>query len=171
MPADRDYSPDDWNLLMELPFKAILAAVVSDVHGEVGSANEEIASAAKELVSSANAHAENSLIQAVIATVLGDSSAEPAIALDDEEARREVVGDALNSAAIARELLSEHANAEEARGYLDWIADAVEAAIQATRSGGILGVRAPQVSETEANYLEHLLDALGLPQRDPEEGL
>lgn len=170
MSSTTDFTAAEWNLLKELPFKVILAAVVADVRGPAGAARDEIAQGAHELVSSATSeYSDNGLIMSVLSDVANDPATEEEISLDDEEARRAAVVEAIALSEQAQSLLSNQEEQDEATAYREWIYAAAAAATKATKSGGIMRFRMGKVSPNEKHFLDYLSEALGLPPREPEE--
>lgn len=165
MPSVLELSPDDRALLKELPFKAVFAAVVTDVRGPVGSAAKETVEGARRLVSEATTtYAENALIQQVLQDVANDPATEQDIELKDETARIGAVVDALRIASEGASLLGDIEDQDQVLQYKQWVVSAATAAVEATRSGGIL--RGDQVSESEEDYIRQLRVALGLISGD-----
>jgi hypothetical protein len=114
-------------------------------------------------------YTDNGLIMGVLSDVADDPATEEEISLDDDEARHAAVIEAIALSEQANALLTGHEDLDKARAYLQWVYDAAEAATRASKSGGVLRLRAPQVSPNELHFLDHLREALGLPFQDPEE--
>lgn len=167
MPSVLDLTPDDRALLKELPFKAIFAAIVADVRGPVGSAAKETVDAARTLVSEATTtYADNALIQQVLQDVAAEPTEHDDIALKDEQARMEATVEALRYASRGAGVLDGLDDRDQALQYKQWVLDAATAAVEATRSGGIL--RGDQISEAEEDYIRQLRVALGLIDGEAE---
>lgn len=164
MSSQSDYAPDDWVLLRELPFKVILAAIVSDVSGPTGAASLETVYASRRLVGDARAYPDNALIAGLLADMANEPTGEgDEFALDDSAAKHQAVADAISECGRANEVLGAHASPDEADQYRRWLYDAAKAATTATKSGGFLGFGAKRISEREAGFLGQLATALGLP--------
>jgi hypothetical protein len=167
--SSETFSPEEWTLLKELPFKDILAAVVVDVRGPIGAASKEMVVAARRLVRDATAnYADNELIMGILQDVANDPADEEEISLDDELARQAAIVEALALSEKATILLSERIGEQESIEYRHWIFNASQAATNATRSGGFLGIGTDKVSDGEEEFLEQLRAALGLAESEEE---
>lgn len=163
MSSVTEFSPQDWTLLKELPFKVILAVIVSDPSGPLGAASIETVHAARKLVNEATSHyANNALIMNVLREVADDPALEEDIHLDDDEARHAAIVEGIALSERANRLLVARPDATEAEEYKRWIYDAACAAAGATKSGGVLGFGASEFSDAEKDFLEQLRLALGL---------
>jgi hypothetical protein len=169
MPPEAVFAPEEWALLKELPFKAILAAVVVDVRGPIGAASKEMVLGARQLVREATQnYAGNTLVMGVLQDVADDAADEAEISLKDELARQSVIVDALEMSSRATLLLADRADSEEAAQYRQWVYDAAQAATAASKSGGFLGFGSERVSDGEEEFLGQLQVALGLATPDEE---
>ena len=169
MPSETVFAPEEWALLKELPFKAILAAVVVDVRGPIGAASKEMVLGARRLVREATQnYASNALVMGVLQDVADDAADEDEIALNDELARQAAIVDALEMSSRASLLLADRAESEEAAQYRQWVFDAARAATVATKSGGFLGIGSDRVSDGEEAFLGQLQVALGLASPNEE---
>src|SRR5690242_13825200 len=121
MPFESALTPEERNLLKELPFKVILAAVVADVRGPIGAARKESLEAARKLVSWAMSdYPENALIRGVLEDVAGDDPAdEEKIKLKDDEARHEAIVEALRIGSEGAALLALIDDQEQVAQYKD----------------------------------------------------
>lgn len=167
MSSENAYSPEEWSLLKELPFKVILAAVVADVRGPVGAASKEMVDAARRLVREATTtYPDNALIIGILREVAEDATDEESIPLDDDRARQAAIVEALTLANEAMGVLA--ADSQQAIEYRQWIFDAARAATRSTHSGGFLGIGAERVSDGEEELLTQLRVVLELPEGDDE---
>lgn len=163
MPPETAFAPEEWTLLKELPFKAILAAVVVDVRGPIGAASKEMVLAARRLVREATQnYSGNALVMSVLQDVADDAAEEDEIALNDELARQSAIVAALELSERATLLLADRVENAEAAQYRQWVYDAAQSATAATKSGGFLGFGSDRVSDGEEEFLEQLRVALGL---------
>jgi hypothetical protein len=162
MSPDSTFAPADWQLLKDLPFKVILAAVVSDPKGPIGASHTEMSRGARELVQSAvTEYSGNTLIMTVLSEVADDPASESEISLDDKDARQAALVEAIALSQRANSVLADHSNVSEAEGYLIWVYAAAEAAIRATKTRGFLGMGRSDVSDVEQQFLDQLRAALG----------
>ena len=169
MPSESEYTPEDWALLKELPFKVILAAAVADVRGPIGAASKEMVVGARRLVREATAnYADNPLVMQVLADAADDPADEDEIHLDDELARQAVIVEALSLSERAALLLGDREDGSESTQYRQWILNAARAAAAATKSGGFLGFGADRISGPEEEFLTQLENALGLSAPDED---
>jgi hypothetical protein len=168
MPSDIEYSPEEWALLNELPFKVILAAAVVDVKGPIGAASKEMVYGARKLVREAKAnYSGNRIIAESLAAAANDDGNNDEISLDDELARQAAIVEALSLSERAAILLGDHDDADQSTQYQQWVFDGARAAAAATKSGGFLGIGAEDISDAEEEFLTQLKNALGLS--DPDE--
>lgn len=167
MSSRADYSDGEWTLLRELPFKIILATIVSDVHGVVGSAGKETIVGARQLV----AEGKKLLTVPLIAGLLLEMATEGVgpddapIKLRDEDARTASMDLALSESDGAARILGGKAAPEEAAAYKRWVYGAATSVATAAKSGGVVGLGAKLVSDDETEFLERLAKALAF---DPE---
>jgi hypothetical protein len=169
MPPEVVFAPEEWALLKELPFKAILAAVVVDVRGPIGSASKEMVLGARQLVREATQnYAGNTLVMGVLQDVANDAADEAEISLKDELARQAAIVDAFEMSKNATLLLADRADSDEGAQYRQWVFDAARATTAATKSGGFLGIGSERVSDGEEEFLGQLQVALGLATPDEE---
>ena len=167
MPSEVDFAPEEWALLTELPFKAVLAAICADVRGPVGGAGKETVLAARRLVREATStYPDNALIMGVLQTVAGDDADEADIKLKDDQARLAAITEATALGARANALLANHDGGAETAQYKQWVFDGARAAVNATKSGGFLGFGASRVSDDEAAFLQELATALDVPAEE-----
>jgi len=169
MPSESEYTPEEWALIKELPFKVILAAAVADVRGPIGAASKEMVVGARRLVREATAkYPDNQLIMRVLADVADDPADEAEIKLDDELARQAAIVEALSLSERAALLLGDRDAGSEWIQYRQWIHNAARAAAAATKSGGFLGFGAESISAPEEEFLTQLENALGLSAPNEE---
>lgn len=170
MSASDTFTRDEWAQLRELPFKVILGAIASDAKGPLGAAAKETVAAARRLVADAQQKPNNALIAELLAAFLeDDGAADPEFPLSDAEIRMSVMDDAIASAQAVSLILAERIDATTAEEFCNWIFAAAEAAVTATRSGGLLGIGSELISASESAYVARLADALALREHPASE--
>ena len=158
MTTRTDYTEDEWNRLLRGPIVAGLAISIADPGGPIEATKETLASV----------------------RVIGDPpEGEPLLAeisaevRDRSQNRENPMGDfRLEGAAVAgaqvldelREIagiLDAKASPTEAVAYRAWMMEAANAAAEAAKEGGFLGIGGQQVSEGEAAMIGRIREALG----------
>lgn len=167
MSSEIDFAPEQWSQIKELPFKVIFAAVVSDVRGAKGAAGKESIIGARMLVQTATTtYSGNSLVMGVLHDVADDETPDDDISLRDTDAREMAITEAFARSENVVAILADHGVDDESREFRQWVYDSAKAVCNATESGGILGLGAKRISDSEAEFLGKLAVALDLPPDD-----
>ena len=164
MTSRRDYTPEEWELLVALPREAAIAAAVADADAPVD-ATKAIVAAFKELVAGAETYPENPLIADVLLELRtgrdGPEDQSETIEVDAERRERQLAA-AIEHGSRANQLLRAKADPAEAEEYRRWILAIGREAVRAATSGGFLGVGTECVSKPEAAFMGQLRAALGV---------
>src|SRR5260370_37247689 len=162
-PPPSKYTPEEWKLLSELPWRVGIAVVLAGQRG-VGEKLQGAMSAFTSDVKTAADFPQNPLIQGII------QERKP---LDAKEMQRTFMGKAedatqiksgtLNACRQAIALLEQKASPQEMQEFKRWLMNIGEHVAQATSSGTFLGLgfgAGPQVTEEERQALRELAVAL-----------
>ncbi|MDX1762862.1 MAG: hypothetical protein R3231_00935 [bacterium] len=163
MSGKGDYTPEEWQLLIDIPTMVGAAVMVIGKSG-LGSLKESFAMAQGTL-SAVEGYPDNELVQALIQGRLKEGAKSTLESLRhpykgvDREAFKEIVVEKCREAA---ELLKRKSTEDEARGYKEWALSIGEKVAQAAREGGFLGFGGEQVSQEEKTALREISTALGV---------
>ncbi len=158
------FSAEDWQKISALPMNVVIAAATAQTDGSVNS-NREVLAGMSELAQAEKTHANNELIQAVLADLKvqeAEGMVEHDVQMTAEEARA-FTQQTLSDCGVAVIAISKVANEVEAAEFAGWIHDIAEQTVQAAKSGGFLGIGADEVSESEQSFivqLERQLDVM-----------
>ena len=153
-----DYTDDEWLVLRRAPMVAGLAISFADPGGPIELTKEVMATqrtlsapdSTEELLvavsQDAMAHAQHR------ENVMGDFKPKGAMAGQQilDELRK------------ANEILSAKATPEEAAAFRTWLVGAAQAAADAAKEGGFLGIGAEQVSDREQDMIARIAKELGV---------
>jgi len=154
------FTDAEWGLLVGLP-QAVLTAASAATHDSARKTRAETA-AGQEKISEARVSA-SALVVAVAGAVL-DQSGDPELG---EEAPviepRDPVGyaeDVLGRAAQAAALLAGKADGPDAETYKHWLVEIADTVVGAASTGGVLGIGAEPVTDSERAFRDDLAKAL-----------
>ncbi|MBX3070362.1 MAG: hypothetical protein KF883_07720 [Thermomicrobiales bacterium] len=161
------FSPVEWSILVSLPARVIASAVLVEPATEIASLVEE-AAGLTELARGAGERPDCRLVQEVFAACREASDDEtPALELSQQGVENLIPETLLLSGQVA-ELLARTVEPDEAGAFSSWLLDAAESSCAAARTGGILGIGGPRISDAEAQFLAALDSALrGTPSDEP----
>jgi hypothetical protein len=154
------FSDEEWGLLVGLPQSVLTAASAAESDGTrrtmaENAAGMEILSAGRESASPLVAAVAGEIVSRV-----GDPEAGaelPVIAPADPQA---MIGDVLVRAGEAAALLAARLDEGEAGAYKHWLVEIAEQVVGAASSGGILGLGADAVSDSERRFRDRLSHVL-----------
>ena len=153
------FSPVQWSVLTGLPERIIASAVTVEPVTGIGSLLEEVAGLT-ELSQGAMERPESELVQAVFAAYKEDGAGEARTLELSQQGIENLVPETLTMAQQVAELLARTVEPDEALAFASWLRDAAESTCAAARSGGILGIGGPRISDLEAVFLANLDAAL-----------
>lgn len=163
MASKADFSPDEWNQLLQSVLLAGLTVTAADPSGPIGLVKEGYASS-KELMAAKADPAANGLVKAVVAdfeTAEGRTHAREALkasmSAGDKAAFHTRMLDQLKSTGS---LLDAKAP-EDAPAFKAWLQQIADRVASASNEGGFLGFGGVQVSDAERQALSDIAAALG----------
>jgi len=163
MSARADYTPEEWQLLIDIP-TMVGAAVMAIGKSGLGSLKESFAMAQGTL-SAVEGYRDNELVQALVNGRLKGGAKSTLESLSHpykgvgREAFKEIVVDKCREATA---LLAKKSTETEARQYKVWAISIGEKVAQAAKEGGFLGFGGEQVSQEEKTALREISAALGV---------
>jgi hypothetical protein len=160
MTSQRVYSDEEWGLLVGLPQSVMMAAIFA----ESDSTNRTTTESGAGLDAIAAGRDSGSTLVRDVAlelfTRLGDPETgelPPAL----EMGQRDVdLGDVLDRARSAADLLAAKAGPGEAAAYRHWLVGIADQVVNAAKSGGFLGIGGSWVSESERRFVDELSTVL-----------
>jgi hypothetical protein len=165
MSSKPDYTPDEWQLLLDVPPLVGTAVMVAGNSG-LGTLKEAMA-IANATLDVQHGYEENELIQSLIhaRTNEGDRSEVEGLA----NPYRGKQPDEIRDMTIAKctelsHLLDQKSSPQEAREFKQWALSVGEKVAEAAKEGGFLGIGGERVSEVEKDVLSAVSTALGLCQ-------
>ena len=162
MSTKADYTPDQWQLLLDIPPMVGTAVMVAGKSG-LGSLKEAFA-LARGVLGAKTGYEENELVQSLVQARLQDGERSQIEVLAENPYRglepAELAAAVTEKCIQVRQLLAEKASAEEAAGYQQWSIDVGEKVAHAAKEGGFLGIGGERVSQAERDVLDQVKAAL-----------
>lgn len=156
--ANKDnFSADVWAKVSSLPMNVVIAAATAETDGRDVS-NREVLAGMSQLALAEKTHANNELIQAVLADLKvqeAEGKVEHDVEMTAEEARA-FTQQTLSDCGEAVMAISKIAGEEEAAEFAGWIHDIAEQTVEAAKSGGFLGIGGDEVSQSERSFITQL---------------
>jgi hypothetical protein len=155
-----DYSQEEITQLTRALGQVVLGAGMSEKSGSFGLMREVIAAmraSATFIGDSRNALLEQIVTQADPAEMDDaekDANAKP-------ESAQKAMDDGIEAAKTTHAMLLAKGKAEDADAWAQLLLTAANAAVQATKTGGFLGIGGEKVTPSEQAYLQRLADTLG----------
>jgi hypothetical protein len=171
MSTKADFTPEEWESLLEAPMKIAYAIVASGAPGPIQMAQEMFAVARATVEPTVNA-TDNALVNAVASDLKAstqDSEARKATRAGLQEDMQDVkeiaqlraVG--VEGARAVAALLAAKVPAEEAEGFKLWLIGIAQKVAEAAKEGGFLGFGGTRVTDEEKATLGELAGVLGVP--------
>lgn len=154
------YSDAEWGLLVGLPQSVVIAASTAETDSE-GRTLTELQVGLRAIA--AGRDSGSALVGAVAQEIIdqvGDPDTGTDTVLIEFYDPAAGIADVLDRAATASTLLAARATEGEAAAYAHWLVTIAEEVIQATRSGGVLGLGGIQVSAAEQQFRDRLAEVL-----------
>jgi hypothetical protein len=153
MTSKNDFSEDEWTQVVRAPLVAGLAVSLSDPGGPIEAGKEQMAA----IRGAMNPPSREELLTDVALDVQAMTQQRehplkgyrPAGGGDPREALLEELG-------ATRALVGSRATTEEAAAFNQWIVDVAQAAADAAKEGGFMGIGATRVSDREQTMLERV---------------
>lgn len=164
MTTKADFTPEQWQLLLDVPVMIGMGVMVAGKSG-LGTMKESFA-LNQEIIDAVKDHADNELIQAVVSARINDNEKSIAEALHDNpyagKGREGFVDIAVEKCNQLCSLLNEKCTESEALEYKQWAMKIGEKVAMAASEGGFLGFGGEQVNEDEKLALAKISQALGV---------
>jgi hypothetical protein len=166
MTAKADFSPTEWEQLLEAPVIAGMVISMSSpsLMGSIG----ESMSIAKTIAASLQQAVGNELLTAMLADFQNKEAAQlakPQFESKDPVQLKQAMTTKLQDAV---DLLNQTATPDEAQGIRQWLYQVAVNAATATKEGGFLGIGAVRVSDAEKAALMELAGVFGVEAVLPE---
>ncbi|HEY3505684.1 MAG TPA: hypothetical protein VGN37_23215 [Actinocatenispora sp.] len=153
-----DYSPNEWQLLVELPELVVIAATSAEPDGMRRTVDEGLAG---DRGIESGRHSDSPLVRRVAAELwTDDDTGSPQPTAVEFNDRAKGLTDTLAKVRRAAALLAEKAAPADAHAYAQWLTGIAESVCGAAKSGGFLGIGGEAVSPAEQRFLGSLADAL-----------
>jgi hypothetical protein len=158
MTTKSDFTDEEWVRVRRAPFVAGMAISLADPGGPIELAKETSAS----LKSATNPPSREQLL-AEVALDIQSMTQDRQNPLSDfkptqgSDPRQQMLEELRDVSAI----VTSKATAEEAAAFKQWLVTAAQAAADAAKEGGFLGIGAVQVSEGEKSMLDQVRAAIG----------
>lgn len=159
MTTKSDFTEDEWSRLVRAPFVAGMAISLADPGGPVEATKETMAN----LDTALNPPSREQLLAEVALEVQAMSQQKQSPlggyrpSADGTHWGQQV----LEELRAARALVDAKASPEEAAAFGRWLVASAQAAADAVKEGGFLGIGAQQVSEREEAMLDQVRAAVG----------
>lgn len=166
MTAKADFSPAEWERLLEAP---VLAGMVISMSSPslMGAIGESMA-IAKTIATSGQQAAGNELLTAMLADFQNKETAQLAKPHFDTKDKAQLKQEMTGRLQMAVDLLNEKATADEAQGLRQWFYQVATNVATATKEGGFLSIGAVRVSDAEKAALVELAGIFGVEATLPE---
>ncbi|MCA9264505.1 MAG: hypothetical protein KDA60_11675 [Planctomycetales bacterium] len=162
MSTKSDYTPEEWQLLIDVPSLAGLAVMVAGKSG-LGSMKESFALASGVLDAAQAGECE--LVDSLVAARVNDKDRSQVESLTSPyrgKSTEELMQAALDKCSDVLELLAEKSTPDESLSYREWVLGIGQRVAEAAKEGGFLGIGGERVSEHEREALAKLKAALEL---------
>lgn len=165
MATKADFTPDEWQLLLESPLLAGVAVTAAEPSGLFGMLKESMASARALAQAKADPNADR-LVKEVVgafATQEGRGLVQQGMSatVSGAKAPTEIVSKALDSLHQVSDLLDAKAGTDS-EPFKNWLTGVAKSVAEASSEGGFLGFGGKQVSDTERATVGQIAGALGV---------
>jgi hypothetical protein len=150
MTKKADFNADEWSTVVEGPLLAGLRVVAAERGGTI----RESLAIGRVYAAARQRHGESELLDELVASPP---------AMDQERARAagDVTAAAEQSLRSALEILEQKATPEDVEAYKRFVLDVAQAAAEAHKEGGFVGIGGKQVNEAEQAALDSIATTLG----------
>jgi hypothetical protein len=151
MTTKADFSEDDWVRVVRAPFVAGMAITLADPGGPIEAAKESMAS----IKAATNPPSREQLLSEVALDIQAQVQQHHNPVKGYRPSGSTPPGEQiLQELRDVRAIVNEHATAEEAAAFGNWLVSTAEAAANAAKEGGFMGFKAELVSEREQDMIE-----------------
>lgn len=159
MTTKSDFTEDEWSRLVRAPFVAGMAISLADPGGPVEATKETMAT----LDTALNPPSREQLLAEVALEVqaMSQQKRSPLGGYRPSADGTHWGQQVLEELRAARALVDAKASPEEAAAFGRWLVASAQAAADAVKEGGFLGIGAQQVSEREEAMLDQVRAAVG----------
>jgi hypothetical protein len=151
MTAKADFNAEEWSKLVEGPILAGMRVITA---GRGGTFRESLA-IGKVYGQAREQHGESELLDEIVASPPSIDAKQVGSPEDLARVSRERLSEAVN-------LLGQKASADEVENYKRFVVSVAEAAAQAHKEGGVLGIGGEQISAEERAALDEIAATLGM---------
>jgi hypothetical protein len=154
------YSDEEWGLLVGLPQSVMMAAILAEGDSTNRTASES--SAGLDAIA-AGRDSGSTLVRDValeLVSRLGDPETGELPPVLEMGTREVDLGEVLDRARAATDLLTAKAGPGEAAAYRHWLVGIADQVVNAAKSGGFLGIGGSWVSESERHFVDELSTVL-----------
>ena len=157
MTSKSDFPEDEWARIVRAPLVAGMAIMVADPGGPIEATKETVAS----LRSATNPPSREQLLTEVALDVQTEVQAKRNPLKGFKPSGDAGPGDqVLAEVAAVQGIVAARATAEEAAAFGRWLLATAQAAADAAKDGGFMGIGAQQVSEREQDMLDRVRQAV-----------
>ena len=164
MATKTDFTPEQWQLLLDVPIMIGMGVMIAGKSG-LGTMKESFAMT-KEMIDAVEGYADNELIQSVVHARIKNKEKSTAETLSGNPyagaGREGLVDAAVEKCDQVCAVLDEFCTDAEALEYKQWSMKIGEKVAMAASEGGFLGFGGVQVSEEEKKALARISQALGV---------
>ncbi len=145
MTAKGDFNADEWTTVVEAPVLAGLRVVGADRGGTI----RESVAIGKVYSKARQAQGQNELLDELLASP-------PAVDPKRVQGQGDIATVSRDRLREALAILSEKASAEDVQAYKKFVLDVAQAAAEAHKEGGFIGIGGKQVSDSERAALDEV---------------
>lgn len=153
--TESPFRRDEWELLVRLPGRVVVAATSAEADTDRRTVAEGLAGI--DAIAAGRASASR-LVRDVVAAIYAEADDEQPVAQEFHD-RDGGIADVLAACREAGRVLAERTVREDRDAYRHWLEAIAARVCRASRSGGVLGVGGPLVSPAEQRFLADLADA------------
>jgi hypothetical protein len=152
------YPPTEWELLVGLPGRVMIAAISAEPDSPRRTVAEGLAG--MEAIAAGRA-SDSDLVRAVVAAIYARSEDDQP-AVDEFTDRASGPAEVLAGCEAAARVLAARADPADSAAYRQWLQSIAVRVCGASRSGGVLGIGGERSSAAERRFLADLGAAVGL---------
>jgi len=157
MTSKSDFPEDEWARIIRAPLVAGMAIMLADPGGPIEATKETMAS----IRTATNPPTREQLVTEVALDVQAEVQAKRNPLKGFKPTGTSSPGDqVLAELTAVQEIVAARATDDEAAGFGRWLVAAAQAAADAAKEGGFMGIGAEQVSEREQEMLERVREAV-----------